>query len=572
MTGRPSIRIKILLIIAGALAVYLAGNGRVSLWDRDEPRYAQTSRQMMQSGDWIVPKLLDEPREKKPVFVYWCQAAAMTVLGGNEFAARLPSSICVTLTLTALAISIWRVIGARRALWTVFVFGTSALTIAAAKMSITDGVLILFITTAQLSLYWLLSVRSSWPAVILCGVSTGFALLTKGPVVLGVMGMTCLAFFTIGWIDRKRTRRAKPTSQGWSSVISKWCVGIILALAVLSPWLGAMEHRRPGYTLRTLKSEVVDRAASAQEGHKGPPGYYLLLVWGTFFPWSLLLPAAMVHAWKRRHLPVIRFALAAVIGPWIMFELVVTKLPHYILPAYPFLAFLIADMLVRTAMTRKGDGARFGRKFVRIVAVWGVVVIAAGCLPWLSMKMFRPYINSTAIWAMFILTVLAIEYAREIYLFFRAQRPRDAAAVMGAGMMLLVVIFYVGYLPNAQFLRTSQRIADTLHFYGGKNAIMIDYKEDSLPWCEGGMIRAQRDNDFLLHHPPTDWPKFIVLTGEIWRRTPFDIQKQFDILDGKPIRGLAYSDSGRVVDVFVLRKKAQLSTFNAEPPTSNVER
>ena len=199
-----SVRAKLILIIVGALAVYLAGNSRVSLSDRDEPRYAQTSRQMMQSGDWIVPKLLDEPREKKPVFVYWCQAAAMTVLGGNEFAARLPSSICVTLTFAVLAISIWRAIGARRALWTVFVFGTSALTIAAAKMSITDGVLILFITTAQLSLYWLLCVRSSWPAVILCGISTGFALLTKGPVVLAVMGMTWLAFWAIGWLDRKR--------------------------------------------------------------------------------------------------------------------------------------------------------------------------------------------------------------------------------------------------------------------------------------------------------------------------------------------------------------------------------
>jgi hypothetical protein len=127
-------------------------------------------------------------------------------------------------------------------------------------------------------------------------------------------------------------------------------------------------------------------------------------------------------------------------------------------------------------------------------------------------------------------------------------------------MMLIVLVMFVGFFPSAQFLRTSQRIADVLHQNGAKSAIMIDYKEDSLPWCEGGSIRGQRDNDFLIHNPPQSWPNFIVLTGEVWRKTPFEIQRQFDVLG--TIRGWDYSDHlpttpgpGRVVDVFVLRKK-----------------
>src|SRR5256885_5252711 len=103
MTGRISIQLKITLIICCAFGVYLAGNGRVSLWDRDEPRYAQTSRQMLQSGDWVVPHLLDKVRTAKPIFIYWCQASAMKVFGDNEFAARLPSSLAMTLTLVLLA-------------------------------------------------------------------------------------------------------------------------------------------------------------------------------------------------------------------------------------------------------------------------------------------------------------------------------------------------------------------------------------------------------------------------------------------------------------------------------------
>src|SRR4051794_5816113 len=68
-------RLVVTILLCGAL--YLLGNGRVSLWDRDEPRYAQASRQMLESGDWVVPKLLDEPRIKKPPLIYWCQATSM---------------------------------------------------------------------------------------------------------------------------------------------------------------------------------------------------------------------------------------------------------------------------------------------------------------------------------------------------------------------------------------------------------------------------------------------------------------------------------------------------------------
>src|SRR5687767_8070135 len=92
---RLDIRLKLALLILFAGITYLVGNGSVALWDRDEPRYAQTSRQMLQSGDWIVPRFLGEVRTAKPILIYWCQAAAMKVLGDTDFAARLPSAIAM---------------------------------------------------------------------------------------------------------------------------------------------------------------------------------------------------------------------------------------------------------------------------------------------------------------------------------------------------------------------------------------------------------------------------------------------------------------------------------------------
>ena len=145
---------------------------------------------------------------------------------------------------------------------------------------------------------------------------------------LGVTLTTCIAYWAMQWSGQRSSVKARlcntgvspvpfptigtgetPVLQGRSrnSTYLKWIVGVFLALAVVAPWLIMIERRLPGYTLRTLRTQVVDRAATAQEGHKGPPGYYFLLVWATYFPWSLLLPATIVHAWRRRHLPAIRF-------------------------------------------------------------------------------------------------------------------------------------------------------------------------------------------------------------------------------------------------------------------------
>src|SRR4051812_18493680 len=105
----PASKRYLILVIIAAGALYLIGNDRVGLWDRDEPRYAQTSKQMLLSDppDWIVPRLLDKVRTAKPIFIYWCQAGSMWLLNSKgEFAARFPSAIAMTIALMVLATAI----------------------------------------------------------------------------------------------------------------------------------------------------------------------------------------------------------------------------------------------------------------------------------------------------------------------------------------------------------------------------------------------------------------------------------------------------------------------------------
>src|SRR5688500_8707229 len=110
--------LRVALLILVSAAAYLIGTASVPLWYRDEPRNAQAARQMYQSGDWVVPRYLDKVRTAKPVFTYWCQAPAMHVFGDNQFAARLPSVVAITLTLLVLGVVLTRFVDRERAWWT----------------------------------------------------------------------------------------------------------------------------------------------------------------------------------------------------------------------------------------------------------------------------------------------------------------------------------------------------------------------------------------------------------------------------------------------------------------------
>src|SRR5882762_7421984 len=129
-----------LLVIGAAAILYFVGSGQVSLWDRDEAWYAQTSKQMVESGDWVVPRFLDAPRYAKPILIYWCQAASMRLFGATALAARIPSAVAMLGTITLLAVVLKRAVRGQRANLTILIFASSAIVIASAKMCLTDSI------------------------------------------------------------------------------------------------------------------------------------------------------------------------------------------------------------------------------------------------------------------------------------------------------------------------------------------------------------------------------------------------------------------------------------------------
>lgn len=560
----------LLCILSGLLVLYLLGNDAVQLWDRDEPRYAQTSRQMLASGDWVVPRFLDTVRTAKPVLIYWCQASAMAVFGDNAFAARLPSALAIVLTLLFLGVGLMRETGSNRALWTIFIFGTSGLAIASAKMCITDAVLLLFIMVAQVCVYRLWRVGAEPMSMIGLGVAIGLAGLTKGPVVLGVVGMTVLALCVIGRRSRRYDELASvqvvppvaPTSNDRpGDRVSRFMpeqfpliAGIVLGITflVVYPWLYAISVRAPGFLTTSIGHDVIDRARSGHEGHTGPPGFYLLLVWGTYFPWSLLIPAALVNAWRHRHLPATRFALAAIIGPWVMFELVAGKLPHYILPTYPPLAYLIADLLIRAS---RGSIKDLQTRLARVGAwIWGVLVTILGLGGFGMLWFANQWDTASTIAASGVFLVSAL-MGLVVAIQFHRGRVLAAARGMGIGMMVVIAIFYAVLLPRYQPLRLSQRLADHIIANGGRGerGYMIDYKEPSLAFHSGGGLLEQRDDAYLNDTPAEDWPGWIVLTQRVWDSVRDDVKAQWSVVGTET--GWAFNADDKSARVLVLKRR-----------------
>jgi len=338
---RPS---DVLLLAAALLALYVPGTIGVSLFDRDEGWYACITRSMVESGDWIVPRYLGESRYWKPPLLYWCSALSTRLLGWSEFALRLPCVLASVSTWVFVATATARRYGRRAGYWSAIIGATALGSNIAGKLLLADAYLLLFSTIALI--VWLDRIgRSPRTATggYLFWASLGMAILAKGPAVLVVLvpvGLTLLITESprgVGLVDR--LGRVWP-GPGW-----------YVAIGIALPWhLAAAWADWPSFRADYLDVHFAQRLSEPMEGHSGPPGYYLLTSAAFLWPWAGLVPSVLAAAWTARRVdPHCRRLLIWLIAPWPLFELIETKLPHYVLPLFPPLAILAARELSRVS-------------------------------------------------------------------------------------------------------------------------------------------------------------------------------------------------------------------------------
>ncbi len=359
------------LVLAALTALLTLPNlGGPALWDMDEGVNAECSREMMESGTWIVPTFNWELRSAKPVLLYWLQRASYNAFGVSEWSARFPAAL-----LAVGSVLLTYRLGRRMFDASVGLLAGVALasTVQFAMLShaATPDAPLIFFTIATFYGVWVGHENGGRGWFVLPAIPCGLAVLTKGPVGLIVPGAAFVAYFA--W--NREARRILD----W-----KLLAGILVYGLVTVPWLAFVtSETRGAWLLKFLKNENLDRMTTAQENHAGPVYFYAVCVVVFAAPWSSVIAVTLYHAARAARRAAdgtlsntaraTRFLLAWVAAYFVPFSLVATKLPNYVAPLYPALALLTAWFLV--SYSRRVTSPP---RWVMAVAAAGVALTGVG--------------------------------------------------------------------------------------------------------------------------------------------------------------------------------------------------
>ncbi|MGN6368044.1 MAG: ArnT family glycosyltransferase [Phycisphaerae bacterium] len=469
----------LLLLFALGLCIYTPGLGNITLFDRDEPRFAQAAREMIQRHDYLVPHFNGALRPDKPPLLYWLMDASYWIFGQvNELSARMPSAVCGTLTLLVVYLMVALRFGTFTARYAALILGTCTVYVIESRLATADATQLFFITVCMACAWqawdtadpldarsrhlprtdYLLDRtteertgpfvidqlsksarrRMPWILAVLFWVALAGGALTKGvPLIFVFVPMIALSIATGNLATQLRNWRkhlhvsnarfvvaaviaaacvtivATTASRDnaveirwWSIILSLLFIlmlltprlpavlfrsvfagnwswwrqlrpawGFPLLIVLVAAWAIPAGMRSPELLARMVGVHFLDRVAGpllhslhivipdtggpggndAVDKYGQPPGFFLATIWGTFWPWSILLVPAGFHAVRRVRgkSPVeidprpYQFLLAWILPMWVLLELSRGKLPHYSLPTFVAIAILCADALVQ---------------------------------------------------------------------------------------------------------------------------------------------------------------------------------------------------------------------------------
>jgi len=307
--------------------------GSFGLWEPDEARYAEIAREMLQSGNLLVPHLNYVAYVEKPPLLYWLTTLSFRIFGVSEFAARLPVALSAVAGILSTYYFTLRAFGRRHAILAAAILATTPLYALMAQVLTTDMTLTALVAIATFSLYlhWLEGGRWCWLAYV----AMGLAVMTKGPVGAAIPILSMLI-----WLAIQRELRgaiARFRAVGGSAVM----------ILIAAPWFVAMTIREPGFADFYFVGEHIRRVFDTDYSHAEAFYFYLPVLAIGLLPWSLLVPFLTWRAAPRN--PARGFCVVAASVTIVAFSCASAKLIPYVLPAVPPIAVLFADGLVSLA-------------------------------------------------------------------------------------------------------------------------------------------------------------------------------------------------------------------------------
>lgn len=358
----------VLLLLLTAV-LYLPGTGTIPLTDRDEPRFAHATVEMMERDTWLIPYFNGVYRFDKPPLTYWWMRLHYSLLGVNETAARMHSVVAVWLVSLVVFAMGKRMSGTTAAWWGAIGWLTSFQALVHGRLCVADMPMVFCVALAVWSLGELLVMeevpsRRFGPWWWTLWLSLGAGFLAKGPIALLVPGLALVLWRYAFW------RRPVP----WSRLRAGW--GALLALGMVAAWgIPALLETQGLFWKVGMGEHVVKRGTQALNGRMILPGYYLLTAFLSLLPWIAFLPlviSTVRRQWNSR----MALLVAWFTAPQIIFLLYATQLPHYTMPGFPAFFVLLGLALQdsRKGLPVSGRwllGAFGGLALMVLVLVWG---------------------------------------------------------------------------------------------------------------------------------------------------------------------------------------------------------
>lgn len=367
-------------IIGLFLLIYILPLGIRPITIPDESRYAEIPREMIASGDWVVPHLNGLRYFEKPVLGYWLNAISITLLGENNFAIRLPSAIAAAISGLMLLLLVRKYGGGYSAgILASSIFLTSLLVFGIATINLLDTMLSTFLTGAMVLFflgYMEAKPRRRTLFLALSGTSCGLAFLVKGFLAFVVLAIVIVPFTL--WEGQ------------WKEILKRSWVSILAVILVVMPWAVTIHLREGDYWNYFFWTEHIKRFVMPIKGqHPKPFWYFFPVIIGGALPWMALLPAAVSGLGKKGlRDPLPRFAICWFLFPFLFFSVSRGKLVPYILPCFPPVAIFISIGLLEYFRAGKQRAFTIGAFFLGVmIGFVGVALIFSNtfCLPALEL-------------------------------------------------------------------------------------------------------------------------------------------------------------------------------------------
>ena len=469
-------RTALYALLALVTMTVFTGQHMVPPMDRDESRFAQASRQMLQSGDYVTIRFQDELRAKKPAGIYWLQSASAALLGDADISSYR------FVNLLALLVSIFMLFHIGLYLYEPAIalaasaaFASGFLVLAEAHLAKTDTVLMLLVMVQQWALMRIYLNRDKTTAKpsahwIFFWTALAAGILVKGPIAPAIAILTIAVLIVwhrgAGWIRPLRLGR-----------------GLILMVVICMPWAILVTIATNGVFLDiAVTGDFLAKVQSGQESHGAPPFTYLALFGVLLWPASLLLPSAFLHIKAMLAQDNTRFLLAWLVPFWVMIELIPTKLPHYPLPVVPAAVLLLlwcVDRVVTLSPLRQ----KFYLAGQYVLLALGVGLVAAVMT---GAVMFGGQSMRLAVGLAVIALLFAVLAVWQGHRWIQIGEYRYLMGLFTAGILVHFVIF-AGVVPQLSRIHIADAVAQNLASSGRQPAAIAaaGYHEPSLVFLLG---------------------------------------------------------------------------------------